>query len=304
MFATRHYLTQRTTLDQTIPFDPAKGHQEMPDGLTVQPGYYKGFVYDQETQSVSYCALDFTQPGLYQIFIPMNEGPNGSIGNIYYKIVASTALGLASAVASLHAFGTLDDAMPLSQQLIKIQNSPLSIECGQSANVLVSLAQSAGYEARVAAMLTNEIPNGFNDGHTIAEIKVNGKWVAFDTSMNFVMSASGDTTALLSIADACEGIWTGTTEFYEIAPFQFDAQPTIAGQWNQFGWCMADALYDTAERTKGMQKLYRIPIVLDADGHFYFYLPVGAEQQLQYALSLGYRQMTKDAFMAHFYPEA
>jgi hypothetical protein len=301
MFVTRHYLNQRTAIEQTVPFDSSLGHLEMPSSLLIEPAHYKGYVYNPQTQSIFNCALDFTQPGLYQIFILMNEGPNGSLSNIYNRINASSALGLASAVATLHVFGTLDDDMPLPQQLAKLQNSPLSMLCGLSANVLISLAQASGYQARLAAILTSETPNGYSDGHTIAEVKVDGRWVAFDTSMNFVMCRPSNN--MLSVADACEGVWAGTTEFYEIAPFQFDAQPTVAGQWNPWGWCLANALYDHVERAKAVQHLYRIPMLLGDGGRFHYYIPPGTESQLRYALSQNYVQMSKDAFMAKFYPE-
>lgn len=300
LYVTRHYLNQRTVVDQTLPFNAASGHQEMPGSLIVAPGYYKGYVYNAQSQSVSHCALNFTQPGLYQIFFPQTEGPNGSTANIYYRINASTALGLASAVATLHSYGNDDDALSVAAKLAKIMNSPLSVMCGSSAGVLIELARQVGYQARLAAMLTHDTPNHFMDGHTIAEIYVDGRWVAFDASLNFVMC--NPSTNMLSLADACEGVWAGTTEFFEIAPFQFDAKPTVLGQWNPWGWCLAESLYDDAERAQALRRLMRIPAIQDADGYFYFYLPPGSEQGLAYALTFGWRQLTREAFMARFYP--
>jgi len=107
---------------------------------------------------------------------------------------------------------------------------------------------------------------------------------------------------MLSLADACEGVWAGTTEFFEIAPFQFDALTTVLGAWNSWGWCLAGALYDDTERATAAKRLYRIPLIQNsADGHFWGYLPPGAEQQEQYALSYGHRLTTKADFVARFY---
>jgi len=175
MFTTRHYLNQRTNLDQTVPFNAAAGHKDFPQALLIPPGFYKGYIYNPKTQTEFYCALNCTQPGLYQIFIPLNEGANGSLANIYNFINASTPLGLASAVATLHAFGTADSNLSVPDRIAKLRNSPLSMQCGESASVFVSLAQAAGYEARLCAILTQDPPNYFNDGHMVAEAKVDGR---------------------------------------------------------------------------------------------------------------------------------
>lgn len=299
MFVTHHYLMSQSNVDVTVPFNAALGHLPMPTTLLVAPGYYKGYVYNPTTQSEFYCAMDFTQPGLYQIFIPENEGPNGSVGNIYNKIVASTPLALASAVATLHGYGTLDDALTPVQHATKMANSPLSIECGMSAALLVYLAKAAGYQARVTASLTIDPLNGYDDGHTHCEIQVNGKWVAFDASLNFTMQdASGN---LLSVMDTVIGVWDGTTQFIPLAPFQSDIQNTVSGGWNQWGWCLANGFYDASVRAAFMPNIWRIPLIRDADGFYYGYIPPGAEAKQAIAIAAGYKILTKAAFVAKYY---
>jgi hypothetical protein len=207
---------------------------------------------------------------------------------------------LASAVATLHAFGTADDGLTTAQQIAKMANSPLSVECGLSEAILVSLAQSACYQARETATQTIDPVNGYSDGHTHCEIKVGTKWTAFDASINYVMEdAAGN---MLSVMDACEGVWAGTTQFSEIAPFQYDAQPTVSGGWNPVGLCLAEALYDPIQRSAAMPRLWRIPMIRDANGLYYFYTPPGAEAKQAYAVSAGYQLMTGPRFSRSNYP--
>lgn len=297
LYATRHYINQRTFLDKTVPYNPAI-HRDMPGTLLIPPGYYRGWSFDDDAQTMFQCALDCTLPGLYQIFFPTNEGPSGSKAYIYNRIVATTALGLASAVATLHAFGTTDSAMTTDQKLQRMLSSPLRLQCGETADVLVALATQAGYEARFAHMLTHERPNGFTNGHSGAEIKADGKWRFFDTALSMV--PCHPTNNVLSIAEACEGVWSDTTEFFEIAPFHFDAEPSIVGQWNPWGWCMAEALYDPVERSHAMRRLYRIPCITD-QGAIWYFLPPGSERNKSLADSLGYKQLSRDEFMYRFY---
>jgi hypothetical protein len=264
----------------------------------IPPGYYRGWSFDDDAQTMFQCALDCTLPGLYQIFFPINEGPSGSKAYIYNRIVATTALGLASAVATLHAFGTTDSAMTTDQKLQRMLSSPLRLQCGETADVLVALARQAGYEARFGHMLTHERPNGFTNGHSGAEIKVDGKWRFFDTALSMV--PCHPTNNVLSIAEACEGVWSDTTQFFEIAPFHFDAEQSVVGNgtpgvgaWQRRYMIRSSGVMLCAAFTASPASRIR--------GRFGIFCRQDPERNKPLADSLGYKQLSRDEFMYRFY---
>lgn len=303
MLITRHHLNQTIPVDQSQPFDAAIGHREMPNQLLLEPGFYKGFSFDKATGVMTYRALDMRAPGLYQIFVPLDEigpaGVTGSSANIYYRIVASTAEALASAVAWLSPFGVAHTDLPVQARINMMMNSPVSLQCGDSTDVLIALARASGYEARYVACYTTGEPNGYNDGHTCAEIKVDGRWVMFDSSLNFVV-ADG-CCKQMSMYEVCRAVREGVCQFTEIAPFQYDGHATTMGKWNPWGWAMAHALHDDTQRAQAATRLYQIPLVYD--GQFYFcHLPPGAEHQRSRVEQIGYKVIDEAEFVARFYP--
>lgn len=303
MIATKHNLGITTAVDMTVPFNAALGHLDMPTSLLVAPGKYKGYVYNNGTMFL--CAMDWTQPGLYQLFIPLDEGGSGSWANLHNRIVAGgDPLALASAVAALHVFGTVDSVMTPSAKISKMINSPVSCQCGESADVLVALAQQAGIPVRHAYILTADPnPNGYYDGHVLVEMKVNGVWKAFDASLNFVFR-NRDTGDLMNLVEAVEGMSNGVTTYQTIAPFFPGYQTTAAHAWNPWGWLQSYDAQDDAKRFNAAKRVYQIPFVGTAAGApATGFLPPGTEGRASWvATHSGFSITTRDAVMAQFYP--
>jgi hypothetical protein len=300
LIATHHNLGVTTPSVVTVPYNPSLGHQPMGGALLMAPGIYRQ--YDLLPNGTLFqCAVDYTLPGLYQSFFPLDE-PGGSWANLHNRIVAGgNPLALASAVAALHVFGTVDSAMSVAGKITKMINSPVSCQCGETADVLVSLAGTAGIPVRKAYPQTAETPNNYFDGHVIVEMKVNGVWKAFDASLNFVFrdATTGD---LMNLVEAVEGMASGQTTFQCIAPFIPGYQTSAAHAWNPFGWLQSFDSTNDAARFEAAKRVYQMPFVAGPSGAIAGFTPPGTEGRANWVAAKGFTVMTRSAFMAQYYP--
>lgn len=66
------------------------------------------------------------------------------------------------------------------------QGGRVTAACGVIARVGMLAAQRRGLPVRLVAVLTNSELDGYNDGHTMFEVKVDGRWVLYDLDLNRV----------------------------------------------------------------------------------------------------------------------
>lgn len=148
------------------------------DSLIQLPGLYQynEFVYD--------CS----QEGLYRF---INPGIDTSQRIVYENNIPS----LLSSIAWITAHGTADESLSIENMTRRAKTSKLRLRCGYITTWAMSLLQSVGlrygYDYRVARCLTGETPNGYDDGHVMIEVKVNGSWGLWDLDNNMIFKKDG-----------------------------------------------------------------------------------------------------------------
>jgi hypothetical protein len=274
---------------------PVAAAGPMPATLMIAPGCYMPAL-----------PTDCTQPGLYQIWTPVQEGL--SPPQNHYRIVhGGDAYALASAAAWLVSFGWADrfaggNLTTWAQaKAAKALTSQLNLACGDTAYFLRYLAGLAGMQCRIAHVLTAETPiTAYSDGHALVEILTPQGWKAFDSSLCYAFrDCDGN---LLNLADACIGLQSGSALAEPIAAYRFSAEPTVVGTFSASCWNMEYCALGPADVLPNVVLHdYQIPALDWTDGKTYFFLPAGTEARRAYVEGLGYIYMTESAFRARFY---
>ena len=122
-------------------------------------------------------------------------------------------------ISARHAHGYPDHYPSVEEMSEAAVKGPVVSTCGPVSEWTVALLQAAGYEARVVSTETLEPPNGWNDGHVLIEVRIDGEWIAYDVDRKFQPTdANGDG---LSLASWMARIPTGD---YLIRPLQYPVQ--------------------------------------------------------------------------------
>lgn len=136
--------------------------------LINEPGIYKwgGAEYNM------------TREGYYYL-VDFNSNINKNL--IIYK---HNIFSLLSSLSWLHVHGTKDRLLSHEERIKKIANNKLSLTCGDISLFIQRLLQQKGIESRIVSFLTMEQWNTYDNGHTLLEVKVDGKWTLFDIDNN------------------------------------------------------------------------------------------------------------------------
>ena len=289
------------------------GEPTLPGALLINPGYYRT-ASQNASGGFDYKAVDFREPGLYQILVPVNEAVGniqGNVAAVYNYIVCKvngvpSPLELAKAFAWLVSFGNTDDPLSAAQTIEKARTSNVNISCGNTMEVVATLANQLGIPTRYVHVLTGDNPNWYNDGHTVLEMGVNNEWKMFDSSLGYVFR---DVNAnLLNVYETCLGLADDSAIPERIAPFKYTSSPSAIGQFNVLAWMHAEKGYLEESRLDMVKRLYQIPFVNDTNNPvqslkgIWGFLPEGMEGRASYVTGLGYKLMPKADFIARFYP--
>jgi hypothetical protein len=98
----------------------------------------------------------------------------------------------------IYLHGNKDDSLSIEEPKVASLNRKLSVTCGIIVQLLIELFSDFGTDARQAVNFTLMETNGLDDGHTMLEIKVDGRWVLFDPDSRTVFG-NGDN--LLGVVD-------------------------------------------------------------------------------------------------------
>ncbi len=174
--------------------------------LVISPGKYEiyGKVYN------------FQDEGLYRVILPPEENQQ----RIVFK---ENSEALLSAISWIYSHGTKDNKLSYE----KLKNKALQAKLVTTCSVVSSFAQKIlkenDIQARVVNGLTEEERNGFDDSHTLIEVKIADKWRVFDLDNNSYFY-QGETP--LSYLELVNVIDTGD---YIIRPLSQDTKIVIDG---------------------------------------------------------------------------
>lgn len=121
---------------------------------------------------------NFQKEGLYRIY---DFKENTSMQIIVYN---NDLYSLLSSLSWLIIHGNKHDNIEFNKRLNLLQNSILSMTCGDTSMFIEELLNKLGIEVRRVNFLTLDKWNTYNNGHVALEVKIQGSWKMFDIDNN------------------------------------------------------------------------------------------------------------------------
>lgn len=251
----------------------------LPATLIIPPGVYNygGLAWDCRAER----AYSLWQPGIDRA----------------YRIVWSSDIpALMASLSWITAIGMADNAVPVATLTTTARYFKPRLLCGQTVAWARSICAGLGIASRVVRALTASEPNNYYDGHVMMEVKIDGAWRLFDlaSGRDFPVGNSSARDVLpLRFTSDMRRISEKSIAVEQIASSLFD--PLV---WQEMTLSNADD--SNAEWLRVLQ----IPGVDRANGDTAFWLPPGTEGRAAWlqSLSPAFKIITRDAWLAEFYP--
>jgi hypothetical protein len=138
----------------------------LPNVLLIKPGVYS---VDGQTYDV--------REGLFRVFRPNGSGEQ----RVVFKDDKEL---LIESLTWIKSHGDINDDLFLEQLRSRAKTHKLVITCGTASKLIQSLLRDAGIESRIVVTMTLEKLNGYDNGHTMLEVNLGGKWVLYDFDNN------------------------------------------------------------------------------------------------------------------------
>lgn len=162
----------------------AKG-QPLPETLVIPSGIYS--IYGR--------AYHLFKEGLYRVF-------NIGVENRQRIVYRSDHWAFASALSWLSSHGSRDDGKSISDKLQIAMREKLIVTCGDMSAFGQHVFSKHGIPARVVGTSTLDELNNYDNGHVLAEVKINGQWILADMDLKFLFRHSGRRLSLLEAVEA------------------------------------------------------------------------------------------------------
>ena len=260
-------------------FDAHKAHQieatslqakPLPDSLLIEPGIYS---VDGKTYQI--------EEGLFRL-IRINAPDEQRISH------RSNVPALLASITWLKSHGGSDDHLSLADLAKDATERKLVLTCGRISQLAQAILKEAGVESRIVTTLALGELNSYDNGHTMLEVKVDGKWLLYDLDNNVIFERNGQ----LSFAEFIEAVKTGD---YEIKKLSLSPVQTVVNGDKDY------TFYSEVIGTDLKAWYARIAQVglIERDEKYYF--PDMPEREFVEKYSANYRAMPPDEFRRTFY---
>ncbi|MBW3539426.1 MAG: transglutaminase-like domain-containing protein [Planctomycetes bacterium] len=171
---------------ELVELQPPGPAPPLPDSLVVLPGRY--LVEDG--------TIDLSRDGVYRV---LRLGSD-SRQRVVCRGGVARALEL---IGWLWTYGNADEGVSLGELRRRARRKKLSVLCGTSALLAVSVLEDLGIRARLVMTLSDGPWNHFDNGHTLVEaFDPASGWVLFDPSFKCVFEARGRRLVLPAFLEA------------------------------------------------------------------------------------------------------
>lgn len=189
-----------------------------------------------------------------------------------YDVTSTDPVDAVRQIAGRHEHGSMDNLSPWALDTIALERKVRST-CTFVSDWAVTVLDRAGIEARVVSTLTLDEWDEDNNGHTMIEVRVDGRWVLFDVDRDVWFWRDGRPLSLVELVAAVP------SGGYEIRSLSGD--PTRP---------------ENDLRLENV-RLLQVPIVRDDDGLWFF----SDHADRVHGYSVDYRELSEADWMARFY---
>ena len=258
---------------------------QLPDSLIMPPGTY----------SVHGETYDATEEGLYRFLYPLHADEQ----RVVYQ---DDLFALMSGVGWLHSHGSRDNFKDFDELTRIALTGKLILTCGPFSDFVVRLFGQLGLPIRVVCVKTLLEPNGYNDGHVLTEVQLEGRWVVFDPDPSVMYTHEDRRLSLLELIPHVQADDYAAEPLTKATPFALTDFRNREGTYD-FGLWYETLLADPARgRREGLRRVMMIPVIPDA-GEYYYTVYAEADRQRAEQLWPGMRYLPRDEFRSRFYPE-
>jgi hypothetical protein len=163
----------------------------------------------------------------------------------------------------LWAYGANDNQVIESDLYKKLKSQIVSCACGPLTSLNIFLARKLHFTARRAGCVTLDDWGGQDDGHTLLELLIESRWVAYDPSFNMMFSYEKDYLSVYQISRL--GFPAVSLEGLPGNPFPREYK--YLG-YNYDFWVMARFLSQEF-LLAWYQKIFQVPLLFDK-GRYHF----------------------------------
>ncbi len=257
--------------------------EDLPGDLVIPPGIYR----------VGAKNYPMRREGLYRFLNPQARHEQ----RIVYR---KDRPALMSAISWLATHGYRDNGSAFDDLTERMLHGKAILTCGDMSRFVVTLFNQLDIPCRIVRGRTLEDPNGFNDGHILTEVELDGRWIAFDPDRGRTYSSQG---RLLNLLELVTQLQTGEVRENVLSA----AIPLAVGCFSKGAsdyelwmetWLAADPVGEFLRRPLG------VPII--AEGGREFYTTIREDQRERFETS-GHHDppfyLTPTAFRRKFYPD-
>lgn len=253
----------------------------LPDELVIPPGRY----------SVHGRTYALKREGLYRFLMPGED-------NQQRIVFRKDALALLSGVAWATSHGSRDDKLTVEDWLRIARTQKLIITCGNVARLGHHLLTRADVPARLVGSCTLGKLNNYDNGHSLMEAFLDGRWTLVDLDVKKLFRRGGKRLSLLEFSDAV------AADDYEFEPISAAAGIAVGAfveNGYDYGLFMECGFSTEAGLRKWYRRIMQVPSIRSPEGRF-FTVRTTAQRRRAEACYPYLAYLPREEFMRRFYP--
>jgi hypothetical protein len=181
----------RITCDGVSRLDPRSAEE-----AAAAPELSKGLPVDDGVYRFGDAVFRIDGPGVYRFY--QVGGPSRQ------KLRPPADLdALLRLIGWLWCYGSVDEGAPSPAPLEGVDVRPPYLACSRLAFLAAAVLRRCGYQAREAALMAGRGWNGYDDGHTLVEVRDPQRgWMAYDPSFHRLFELNGRRLSLAAFNQA------------------------------------------------------------------------------------------------------
>lgn len=167
--------------------------------------------------------------------------------------------------ALTYAYGSEDEGKRIPEILLAAKSSNLHMGCGNIAKLVEQVLTHAKIESRLVAAYTRESFNGYDDSHTLLEIRHYDNWLLYDPTFACFFEMAGKRVGLLEL---CERRAKG--ELFYVSQIAQPVFSTYKFNGERFDFWVEERFRSSLLRDLWYERVLGIPLLFD--GKLFYFL--------------------------------